>query len=78
MSGLFGNLSDLIKLAQDPDFQKFLSNPKVQVLMKDPEFQKAVKEKNILKLTSHPEFSEVMKDPEIRSALEKLGQKYRK
>jgi glutamine amidotransferase PdxT len=75
MSGLFGNLGDLIKLAQDPDFQKFLSNPKVQVLMKDPEFQKAVKEKNISALTTHPEFSEVMKDPEIQTALEKLGQK---
>jgi hypothetical protein len=78
MSGFFGNLSELIKLAQDPDFQKFLSHRKVQILMKDPEFQKAVQEKNLLKLTSHPEFSEVMKDPEIRSALEKISQKYKK
>ena len=78
MSGFFGNLNDLIKLARDQDFQKFLANPKIQELMKDPEFQKAVTEKNVLKLTSHPEFSELMKDPEIRSALEKLGQKYQK
>ena len=78
MSNIFGNLSELIKLAQDPDFQKFLTHPKVQILMKDPEFQKGVKEKNILKLSSHPEFSEVMKDPEIRSALEKMAQKYKK
>ena len=78
MSGLFGNMGDLIKLAQDPDFQKFLSNPKVQVLMKDPEFQKVVKEKNMFKLTAHPEFSELMKDPKVRAALEKLGQKYQK
>ena len=78
MIGFFGNLNDLIKLAQDQDFRKFLGNPKVQVLMKDPQFQKAVQEKNVFKLTAHPEFSELMKDPEIRSALEKLGQKYQK
>ena len=78
MSGFFSNFNDLVKLAQDQDFQKFLAHPKVQVLMKDPEFQKAVKEKDVFKLTSHPEFSELMKDPEIRSALEKLGQKYKK
>ena len=78
MSGFFSNFNDLVKIAQDQDFQKFLSHPKVQVLMKDPQFQKAVQEKNVFKLTAHPEFSELMKDPEIRSALEKLGQKYQK
>ena len=78
MSGFFSNFNDLVQLAQDQDFQKFLTNSKVQVLMKNPEFQKAVKEKDVFKLTSHPEFSELMKDPEVRSALEKLGQKYQK
>lgn len=74
----FGNLNDLIKIAQDEHFRKFLSHPKVQALMKDPEFEKAVKEKNMLKLASNPEFLNVMKDPEITAALEQMQLKFKK
>ncbi len=74
----FSNLNDLIKIAKDEHFRKFLSHPKVQTLMKDPEFEKAVKEKNMLKLMSHPEFLSVMKDPEITIALEQMRQKFKK
>ena len=78
MSGFFSNINDLIKLARDEDFQKFLANPKVQVLMKNSEFQRAVKEKNISQLTLNPEFSELVKDPEVRTTLENLGRKFQK
>ncbi len=74
----FGNLNDLINIAKDENFRKFLSNPKVQALMKDPEFEKAVKEKNMMKLMSNPEFMGVMKDPELRMALEQMQQKFKR
>ena len=72
------NLNDLVKLAQDEHFQKFLSHPKVQVLMRDKEFEKAVKEKNVLKLMSHEEFTTLLKDPEIVQALEQMRHKFKK
>lgn len=74
----FSNLNDLINIAKDENFRKFLSHPKVQALMKDPEFEKAVKEKNMMKLMSNPEFMSVMKDPELRTALEQMQQKFKK
>lgn len=78
LPNFFSNFNDLLKLAQDEYFRKFLLNPKVQALMKDKEFEKAVKEKNISKLVSHPEFSEVLKDPEIASALEQMRLNFQK
>ena len=73
---LFQNMNDLIKLAKDEDFQKFLKHPKVQILMRNPEFQQGVKEKNVFKLMANPEFSEILKDPEIKSALEGMRNKF--
>ena len=74
MFGAFGenlkNLEELMRLAKDENFRKFLEHPKVQDLMKDESFKRAVQEKNLFKLMSHREFQELLKDPEIRSALE--------
>lgn len=76
MFGMLKNMNDLIQLAKDEHFQKFLSNPKVQALMKDKEFERAVKEKNMLKLMSHHEFSKVLQDPEITQTLQQMRQKF--
>ena len=82
MFGSFGNLFDnfdnILKLAQDKDFQKFFQNPRVQFLMKDPEFKRAVEEKNIFSLMSHREFQEAMKDPEVLAALGDMQRKFAK
>ncbi len=72
----FGNFNELLKLAKDENFQKFLSNPKVQILMRNEEFKRAVQEKNIFKLLENAEFRELLEDPEIRAALEKVNKKF--
>ncbi len=71
-----GNFNDLLKLARDEHFQKFMMHPKVQSLMKDKEFEQAVKEKNFIKLMNHAEFANVLKDPEVASALEQMRKKF--
>ena len=76
--GNLNNLNDLIKLARDKNFQKFMTHPKVQVLMTDKEFERAVKEKNFFKLMNHPEFANVLKDPEVASVLEQMRKKFEK
>ena len=76
--GLFQNFGELLKLAQDKDFQKFLLNPKIRALMQDQKFQRAVKEKNFFKLTANQEFAELLKDPEVSSALEEVRKKFEK
>ncbi|MBI4357874.1 MAG: hypothetical protein HY584_01120 [Candidatus Omnitrophica bacterium] len=75
---LLGNFGDLVQLAKDENFRKFLSHPKVQSLMNDPEFKRAVEEKNVFKLMANPEFRELVEDPEVRSALEGMRAKYEK
>ena len=77
MANSFGDFGEIIKLARDENFRRFLTNPKVQELMKEDEFKQAVQEKNMFKLMSNGRFMEVMKDPEIRSALEALNKGYR-
>jgi len=73
---LFNNMGDVLKLVQDKDFRKFLSDPRVQELMKDEGFKQAVQNKDFSDLQSNQSFMELMKDPEIRSCIEKFGKKY--
>ncbi|OGX02993.1 MAG: hypothetical protein A3G87_05005 [Omnitrophica bacterium RIFCSPLOWO2_12_FULL_50_11] len=75
---LWGNLTNLAKLAKDEHFRTFLETAKVRELMKDPEFKRAVEEKNVFKLMCHQGFTELMKDPQIRTALEGIGKQLKK
>jgi len=72
----FGNFVDLLNLAKDENFQKFLTNPKVQGLMKNEECKRAVQEKNMFKLMASQEFTKLLNDPEIQSALQGIQQKF--
>jgi len=65
-----------LNLAKDENFQKFLTNPKVQGLMKNEEFKRAVQEKNMFKLMANQEFTKLLNDPEIQSALQGIQQKF--
>jgi len=71
----FGNL---IQFAKDENFRKFMSDPRVQELMKNKSFKEAVQEKNVFKLMSNEEFTELLKDPEIRLTLEDMKKKFKK
>lgn len=75
---LLQNFDGLAKLAKDKDFQKFLSNPKVQSLMGDSEFKRAVQEKNVFKLMANHDFGKLLHDPEVRAALEGMRTKFEK
>lgn len=75
---LFRNFDDLLKLAKDENFKKFLTNPKARALIKNEEFKRAVQEKNVFKLMANQEFVKLLSDPEIRSALEGMNQKFNK
>lgn len=73
---LFRNFDDLVQLAKDENFRRFLGNPKVQALLRNEEFKRAVQEKDFSKLTTNAEFRELLEDPEIRSALEAMHSKF--
>lgn len=76
--GFFGNFNDLLKLAKDENFKKFLNNRKIQALMKNKDFKCAVQEKNMFKLMANQEFVALLKDPEIQAALEGMNQEFNK
>ncbi len=72
----FGDFNNLLKLAKDENFKKFLAHPKVQTLMRNEEFKRAVQEKDVFKLMGNQEFRELLQDPEIRSALDEMNKKF--
>jgi hypothetical protein len=76
LGSMLNSADGLLKLAQDEDFKKFFSDPRVQELMKDEDFKKTIQEKNMFKLMSNQKFAVLLKDPEIRSALELMAKKY--
>ncbi len=72
LKGMAAQMAMMQKLMKDENFRAFISNPKVQDMMRDPDFQDAVKKQDSSRLMNNPKFAALKNDPELSALLVKV------
>ena len=72
MKNMAEQMAMMQKLMKDENFRAFISNPKVQEMMRDPDFQDAVKKQDGARLMANPRFAALKSDPELSELLSRV------